>query len=70
MVSLTNTCMFVLRKKQICIIDYVLMFNAVWYIILIITNLIYSFNTEQVLEEPLPRRYMILIQVHSYLVRE
>jgi len=40
MFSLTNTCMFVLRKKEICILDYVLIFCAEWYIILIINKFI------------------------------
>jgi len=50
-------------------LDYVLIFNALWYIILIITNLIFSLNTEE-LEEPLTRRSLILIHGHSCLVRE
>jgi hypothetical protein len=62
--------MFVLRKKEIRILDYLLIFNDVWNIILIITILIYSLNTEQMIEEPLARRYLILIHGHSYLVRE
>jgi hypothetical protein len=70
MISITNTCMFVLRKKEIRILDYLLIFNVIWNVILIMTNIIYSLNTDQTLEETLARRSLILIHGHSCLVRE
>jgi hypothetical protein len=62
--------MFVLRKKETCILDFLLIFYAIRNIILIITNIIYSLNTEQTLEETLVRRSLILTHGHSCLVRE
>jgi hypothetical protein len=62
--------MFVLRKKEICILEYLLIFNAIWNIILIKINIIFSLNTEKTIEEPLARRSLILIHGHSCFVRE
>jgi len=48
-ISITNTYMFVLIKKEICILNYFLIFNTIWNVTLIINNLIYSVNREQTL---------------------
>lgn len=69
-ISVANNSVFILWKKEICILDYLLIFNAVWNVILVRTNIIYSLNTEQTLEEPLARRSLILVHGHSCLVQE